>query len=178
MKYFVDTEFEPNVGEAPKLISIGAVDENGKEFYGENGDYDLTREGIDPWLHANVFPHLSGPVYEEKMLLDKFLDFVGDSKEIYFWVGTYDWFILWDLFTKYQVWNYRGKENIPMRHYRELKHLQEWFAPNLEFPVNDGALHNALADARWNKMVYDAVQKKVEYFDLDREDNGICRLII
>jgi hypothetical protein len=156
MKIFIDTEFEPQVGQAPKLISIGAVMANGTEFYGENGDYDLTRPDIDPWLHENVFPHLSGPVYSEKLLLDKFLDFVGSNEELYFWVGTYDWFMLWDLFTKYQVWDYRGAKRIPQRYYRDLKHLWNWMCPEYDLPDNDtGAVHNALADAKWNKKVYD-----------------------
>jgi len=172
MKYFVDTEFNPRIGKAPELISLGAVDMNGREFYGENLEFDMMSLEVDPWLHENVFPHLTGPGMLEKALIDGFVDYLNEGKEnkndpleIYFWVGTYDWFIIWDLFTKYRIWDYKGSANIPARHYKELKHLQEWFAPKLDFLdiKTPGAVHNALADAKWNKLVYEAVRKEVDF---------------
>jgi len=172
VKYFVDTEFNPRQGKAPELISLGAVDENDREFYGENLDFNLGGEEVEPWLFDNVFPHLTGPGYTEKKLIDDFIDYLNEGREnkkdpmeIYFWVGAYDWFIVWDLFTKHQVWKYKGANQIPGRHFRELKHLQEWLAPNLDVLdiETPGNVHNALDDSKWNKLVYEAIKKEVDF---------------
>ena len=60
MKYFIDTEFKekPNTID---LISLGIVDENGKEFYVLNKDVNLKEIWKDDWLKENVLL----PIYIE-----------------------------------------------------------------------------------------------------------------
>ena len=52
MRLWLDTEFNGYLGE---LISIGIVDEHGKEYYGVRRWYDPK-----PWVRANVIPVLNG----------------------------------------------------------------------------------------------------------------------
>lgn len=72
MKIFLDTEFyefQPERNRvtplnrmpganAVQLISIGAVREDGAEFYAENADFDWDFVPRDHWLQDNVRPHL------------------------------------------------------------------------------------------------------------------------
>jgi len=159
MRYFLDTEFDPTPGKAPILISLGIVDEKGNEFYAENLDYDVL--SASTWVRDNVVPHLTGPAFEELDLLKKFISFVGqDLRPVFYcWVGAYDWFIIWDLMSKYQL--YPQPPVVWGRDFREIKQLHEMFAPQLD--VRDcstgAAMHNALNDARWNKAVFDAIQE-------------------
>ena len=57
MKVFFDTEFT-GLHQNTTLISIGLVDENGREFYAELIDYDQTQ--VDDWLQDNVIANLNG----------------------------------------------------------------------------------------------------------------------
>lgn len=56
-KVFYDTEFLEN-GSTIELISIGMVDENGREYYAVNLDFPLYRYMSEPWLRENVLPSL------------------------------------------------------------------------------------------------------------------------
>ena len=56
MRIWFDTEFIED-GKTIDLISIGAVREDGRQFYAENAECDLGR--ASPWVVAHVFPHLS-----------------------------------------------------------------------------------------------------------------------
>lgn len=51
MKYFLDTEFIEN-GKTIDLISIGIVDENGREYYAANQECDFSK--ADEWVKENV----------------------------------------------------------------------------------------------------------------------------
>ena len=53
-RYFIDTEFTDF--EAPQLISLAIVGENGSEFYGECTDYDAAR--CSDFVRAVVVPQL------------------------------------------------------------------------------------------------------------------------
>lgn len=55
MKVFFDTEFT-GLHQRTTLISIGCVAEDGREFYGELDDYDMSQ--VDRWLMDNVIKHL------------------------------------------------------------------------------------------------------------------------
>ena len=159
MRYFLDTEFDPIPGEAPKLISLGIVREDGEEFYAENLDYDATQ--ATPWVAEHVVPHLGGQAYSEKKLLTEFFKFFESdpTPKFYCWVGTYDWFILWDLMSKYKKWS-------PTlgRDFREIKQLYEMFTPdmNIDCLSGGGAVHNALNDARWNMAVFDEIHFRLK----------------
>lgn len=55
MRYWFDTEFIED-GKTIDLLSIGIVAEDGREFYAENVEADLTK-GSD-WVQHNVIVHL------------------------------------------------------------------------------------------------------------------------
>lgn len=56
MKLFFDTEFT-GLHKNTTLISIGLVDEDGRQFYAEFTDYD--KKQIDGWLQQNVISNLT-----------------------------------------------------------------------------------------------------------------------
>lgn len=57
MLLFFDTEFTGLDQAKPDLISIGLVDENGREFYAELPESHWTVQ-CNEWGHFNVVPHL------------------------------------------------------------------------------------------------------------------------
>lgn len=65
-RFFIDTEFTDF--EAPQLISLAIVGENGSEFYGECTDYDAAR--CSDFIRAVVLPQL-GRFRGRAMLFDQ-----------------------------------------------------------------------------------------------------------
>lgn len=59
MLIFLDTEFTGLDQNKPDLISIGLVDETGREFYAELPEAHWAVQ-CNEWVHFNVLPHLSG----------------------------------------------------------------------------------------------------------------------
>lgn len=57
MLLFLDTEFTGLDQVKPDLISIGLVDETGREFYAELPESHWTVQ-CNEWVHFNVVPHL------------------------------------------------------------------------------------------------------------------------
>lgn len=57
MKVYFDTEFT-GLHKNTTLISIGCVDENGREFYAELSDYDKSQ--CNEWIEKNVISKLLG----------------------------------------------------------------------------------------------------------------------
>jgi 3' exoribonuclease, RNase T-like len=56
MTYFIDTEFIDD-GETIDLISIGIVSSDGREYYAQSGECNLTK--ASDWVWENVLPHLT-----------------------------------------------------------------------------------------------------------------------
>ena len=65
-RYFIDTEFTDF--EAPQLVSLAIVGENGSEFYGECTDYDPAR--CSDFVRTVVLPQL-GRFRERAMTFDQ-----------------------------------------------------------------------------------------------------------
>lgn len=61
---FLDTEFTGLDQAKPDLISIGLVDESGREFYAELPESHWTVQ-CNEWVHFNVLPHLWHGKYEQ-----------------------------------------------------------------------------------------------------------------
>ena len=59
MLLFLDTEFTGLNQAKPDLISIGLVDESGREFYAELPEEHWAVQ-CNEWVHFNVLPHLHG----------------------------------------------------------------------------------------------------------------------
>jgi len=155
MRYFFDTEFIEN-GRTIDLISLGMVAEDGRELYLCNRDCRL--EQASDWVKQNVLPHL--PPESDTLLWvahwqirDAILKFALPKEKPEFWAyfADYDWVVFCQLFgimidlpKGYPMWC------------RDLKQLmwhlgisKKALAPS---PKNE---HDALADARWNKVVFE-----------------------
>lgn len=83
MLIFLDTEFTGLNQAKPDLISIGLVDESGREFYAELPEAYWTVQ-CNEWVHFNVLPHLWGGEYvqSEASIREKLFEWIeslGDS---------------------------------------------------------------------------------------------------
>lgn len=159
MKYFYDTEFIED-GRTIDLISIGVVAEDGREFYAQNDLCGFTE--ASPWVQDNVFPHLKEfdlhayrPLDPDAWLsppeiAQQLIAFIGDDKpEWWGYYADYDHVALCQLFgTMMEL-----PKDWPM-YTRDLKQLcVDLGDPPL--PTEGKDEHHALADARWNKRVYE-----------------------
>lgn len=152
MKIWFDTEFYEN-GRTIDLISLGAVCEDGSEFYAEVKDYVIT----DPWLIKNVQPYLTGPKLTRTELSDSFYQFVmsrTDKPEFWAYYADYDWVVLCQLYGRM----IDLPEGFPM-FCRDLK--QELDRRRItETPIINSQEHNALADAKWTKEVHEWLERE------------------
>lgn len=172
MKYFFDTEFIED-GKTVDLISIGIVAEDGREFYSQCIDTDLSR--AHPWVQENVLPHLEDHIefnlysllynyprtcYKSEIagLVGAFCDPVQYGKpEFWGYYADYDWVVLCQLFgTMMDL-----PKDWPM-YCRDLKQLCDMYG-NPKLPEQGKGEHHALADAKWNKLAYDWLTKTYRF---------------
>lgn len=146
MKFWFDTEFMED-GKTIELISIGIAANDGRSYYAECEEADLSR--ANDWVRANVLPHLSGYKTPRRQIADEIIRFVGEKPEFWAYYSAYDWVALCQLYGKMidlpKGW--------PM-YCRDIKQLCDSMG-NPKLPDIRGQEHNALADARWNKEAYD-----------------------
>lgn len=151
MKIWFDTEFLEN-GRTIELISIGLVSEDGREYYAE------TKKAVslamsDPWLHKNVFPHLRGSDGKGRSdIALEIVQFVGERPEFWAYYADYDWVVLCQLFGR--MIDLPGGWPMFCRDVKQL--CADLGDPPL--PPQDGAEHDALADARWTKQAWERLQ--------------------
>ena len=99
VKYFLDTEFSERGPAYPiQLISIGIVAEDGRTLYAEN--YECDWAACNPWVAANVLPHLTGPRSTLATIKAAIVDFVGKDSKPEFWgyFADYDWVVFAQIF--------------------------------------------------------------------------------
>jgi hypothetical protein len=148
MRFFYDCEFIED-GRTIELISIGVVDETGREFYAISTEFDPSR-AID-WVRRNVLDKLPGPADRAWRSLEQiradllaFLTEPGEPIELWAWMASYDHVVL------AQLWgDMRALPRVIPRFTHELR--QRWEdngSPPLPPPGDDQ--HDALADARHN----------------------------
>lgn len=166
------------------LISIGIVAEDGREFYAVSNEFDLNRAWENAWLRDNVLY----PIYDElkanystfepvghpkvtfKALLTDFgksnkqiatdiMAFIGDdTPEFYGYYADYDWVVFCWLFGRMMDL----PKGFPMycidlKQMMDAKGLtKEWKKQHCPDPENE---HNALADARWNKQLFEKINQ-------------------
>ena len=94
VRFFDDTEFIEH-GTTIDLVSIGVVDETGREFYAASTQFDLNR--AIPWVRRNVLDQLpaagrQGLAHPERIRDDllAFLTGPGEEIELWAWFGAYD----------------------------------------------------------------------------------------
>jgi hypothetical protein len=147
-RFFYDCEFIED-GTTIDLVSIGMVDETGREFYAVSTEFDPSR-AID-WVRVNVLDKLPSPAHpawrrREQIRADllEFLLEPGESIELWAWMAAYDHVAL------AQLWgDMRALPRPIPRFTHELR--QRW--EDAGSPALPGAppdQHDALADARHN----------------------------
>jgi 3' exoribonuclease, RNase T-like len=148
MRYFYDCEFIED-GCTIELVSIGVVDENGREFYAVSTEFDPTR-AIN-WVRRNVLDKLpppGDPVWRSRQRIrDDLLAYLlapGEPIELWAWMASYDHVVL------AQLWgDMRALPRAIPRFTHELR--QRWESngsPTL--PPAPADQHDALADAKHN----------------------------
>jgi hypothetical protein len=163
MRYFHDTEFDED-GKTINLISIGIVAEDGREFYACNTAAD--ERWVRPWVRDNVFPHLPPRADTAWMTrggiregIENFIAAGHSRPEFWCYYGASDWVVF------YQLWG--RLLDMPKGYpkwFRELKQLAvDVDDPDLNTLVpKPPNAHHALADARWNRDVYNALIRRAE----------------
>jgi hypothetical protein len=149
MRIFVDTEFDQETGPDVKLISLGAVAEDGRTFYAEADWVDLSP--LSPWMQENVVAHLSGPKMSKSEMWEAFRDFAGVMPEWWGYCCAYDYLMICQLHG-----GFMGKPDGWPYYMNELSQL----SADLEiepdtWPIRLPTEHHALYDASWNMHVYD-----------------------
>lgn len=148
MRYFYDCEFIED-GTLITLVSIGVVDETGREYYAVSTEFDPER-AID-WVRRNVLNQLPGPaspVWKSRARIrDELLEFLlapGEPIELWAWMASYDHVVL------AQLWgDMRALPRQLPRFTHELRQFWEQ-AGSPPLPPAGPDAHDALADARHN----------------------------
>lgn len=164
MRFFYDCEFIED-GVLIDLVSIGVVDEGGRQFYAVSTEFDAGRAG--PWVRAHVLPRLpppSDPAWRSRAAIQedllRFLTASGTRVELWAWYAAYDHVAL------AQLWGPMPAlpPELP-RFTRELR--QRWEdagRPKLPDPPPDA--HDALADARHNLLRWQIIEQHRRRCDL------------
>jgi hypothetical protein len=148
MRYFYDCEFIED-GVTIEFVSIGVVDERGREFYAVSTEFDPTR-AIE-WVRRNVLDKLPAPADPAWRSLERiredllaFLTEPGERIELWAWMSAYDHVVL------AQLWgDMRALPRVIPRFTHELR--QRWEDAGLPLlPAAPADQHDALADARHN----------------------------
>ncbi len=162
MRFWLDTEFD-DAGDEVELISLGAVAEDGREFYAISTAFDPAT--VKPWVREHVLPHLEprdSPVWKSpSSIAEEFLEFVGNEPaEFWSFIATYDWYLLTRLL-------FGGLDDLPRNWPFECWDLHQWawHLGNPPLPSRDGLVHHALADAHYHRRVYEALAE----YDRTRE---------
>ncbi len=161
-RYFLDTEFYED-GVTIDLISIGVVCDDGREFYAVNQDAKLHL--VSPWVRNNVLPQLPpyaaaavgpraapSPWRPRSAIAEGLRSFVlenGTPIEFWGYYADYDWVVLAQLFGTMM-----GLPNHFPKYCLDLKQLSHMLG-GPRHPKQETGEHNALADARWNKELYE-----------------------
>ena len=161
MNIYFDTEFT-GLQQDTDLISIGLIDEKGREFYAELTDY--RKELIDDWLQENVIKNLLGGIeYQSNKELLKYqiYNFLEPYDKVEMWSDclAYDWVLFNDIFG--------SAFNIPANVYYIPFDICTLFKikginPDIsreEFSGISQKKHNALCDARIIKVCYEKLMK-------------------
>lgn len=171
MRYWLDTEFIED-GRTIDLLSIGIVAEDGREFYIQNAECDLTR--ASDWVRDNVIPHLDecrselgGPKHQHPALMcdwacpwasrswiaNNIRDFCDPERygapEFWAYYADYDWVALCQLFGTMM--------DLPKGWPMYCRDIKQWCDElgNPRLPEQGKGEHHALADARWNRLAWE-----------------------
>ena len=152
-RYFYDCEFIED-GVTIDLVSIGVVDEDGREYYAVSTEFDPNK--AIPWVRENVLDKLPSPAdpawRDRRAIRDSLYEFLveplrgnsGARMELWAWYGAYDHIAL------AQLWG--AMPALPRAIPRMTKDLKQLWddlgRPTLPRAPHDQ--HSAVADARHN----------------------------
>ena len=157
MRFFYDCEFIED-GLTVELVSIGVVDEDGREFYAVSTDFDPAR--ANDWVRKHVLEQLpspSSPAWRPRTAIrDDLLTFLTESAgkiELWAWMAAYDHVCL------AQLWgDMRALARQIPRFTHDLR--QRWEdAGSPPMPPAPHDQHDALADARHNLARWRAIER-------------------
>jgi hypothetical protein len=151
VRFFYDCEFIED-GVTIDLVSIGVVDEEGREFYAVSTEFDPAKAG--PWVRANVLNQLPSPADKawrsRERIRKDLLDFLGGAKANRDDIELWAWFAAYDHVALAQLWG--PMPALPRclpRFTRDLR--QRWEDVGKPYlPPAPADAHDALADARHN----------------------------
>lgn len=161
MKIFFDTEFT-GLHKNTTLMSIGLIDESGREFYAEMNDYDKSQ--VDNWIRRNVLGNFRnvGSMNKENLRVE-LLDWFEPYDKVEMWSDclAYDWVLFNDIFG--------GAFEIPKNvYYIPFDICTMMKLKGVDPDVNreayagvDGTKHNALHDAKIIKACYEKLAEQV-----------------
>ena len=157
-RIFYDTEFIED-GSTIELISIGAVDEEGREFYAVSTQFDPMRAGR--WVQRNVLdklPPMSDPAWRSRLSIrEAFYEFATAGEgpvELWAWYAAYDHVVL------AQLWG--AMPDLPRALPRFTHDLrQRWEdVGRPALPSSPSDAHDALADARHNLRRWEIIETR------------------
>ncbi|WP_114453037.1 polyadenylate-specific 3'-exoribonuclease AS [Halopolyspora algeriensis] len=156
MRFFYDCEFIED-GLTIDLVSIGVVDETGREFYAVSTEFDPMRAGR--WVRRHVLPQLpppaSGAWRSRAQIRDDLYTFLtsrGSDIELWAWYAAYDHVAL------AQLWG--AMPALPSQLPKFTRDLrQHWEAAGKpRLPPAPPNAHDALADARHNLERWNVIE--------------------
>lgn len=169
MRYFMDTEFN-QYGTFVELISIGIVAEDGREYYAQNQNADMSKS--PEFVREHVVPLLDNtswkPIQQiRKEVTDFFRDVIWKDEDSVIWTyfGNYDWVAFCGTIFGDMA---ELPEGVPWKRYDLSQYAFHLGVKASDVP-KPKQNHNALADARWNKEVYNylRIQQKVRLKTLE-----------
>lgn len=178
MNYFYDTEFKED-GKTIDLISIGILAEDGREYYAVSAEFDTRRVAKDDWLMDNVMSSIDheqfitydldgAPAIRDIFVTDPAVksreqikyevwEFLtekepgGQRPDLWAWFSAYDHVCL------AQLWGpmINMPQNLPYNT-DDIKTLMKLGKiTHKDMPQQPSGKHNALSDAKFNKVRYD-----------------------
>ncbi len=155
MRYFIDFEFIED-GLTINPLSLGICAEDGREYYAEFQETD--RIGAHPWVVEHVFPHLDKvPLKIGWVIADEVKAFCDPEQhgkpEFWGYYADYDWVALCQLFGTMM--------DLPKGWPKYCHDLKQWCDDlgNPKLPKQNNTEHHALADAIWNREVWDFLHR-------------------
>jgi 3' exoribonuclease, RNase T-like len=159
-RYFYDCEFIED-GRMIDLVSIGVVDEHGREFYAVSTEFDSSRALA--WVRKHVLEKLPSPGdrawRSRERIREDLYDFLveplraGAGTELELWA----WYAAYDHVALAQLWG--PMPTLPREIPRFTKDLRQLWddvgQPRLPGPAADR--HDALVDARHNLARWNAM---------------------
>ena len=156
-RYFYDTEFIED-GVTIDLVSIGVVDEEGRQFYAVSTEFDPSK--AIPWVRTNVLDKLPSPAdraWKSRVRIrEELLEFLTEPDEK---IELWAWYAAYDHVALCQLWG--AMPALPRALPRFTKDLrQRWDdLGNPTLPAAGDGVHDALVDARHNLARWRTMEK-------------------